>query len=576
MVEVEVEAATVKDNMGWTGLTTNNRFHYSKHPKLFAVGDGFIQTKPTNVQIANPSEEWLTIEKGEHIADFHLRPDFDEARVARAEENSYSKGDNGPTELAPSVERVVENTKHPNSNNSSLFNSSSYISSNSCSTKQHLNTHTTTQDFNNLGERPREARQHDEQKTVTTINTNIGAADKESTPFLFSPNSTGVVEFFAGVDIDRADRSTATWLFSDRFGLPQTGNPMSKKDPRTFSFIPEGWQKENKEREIESEPICLACDPDIEGELKKSPLCDMNWDELEKQRTSDEVRLFKEFIVSRKSTLVHDEMASPSEFVHKTTCPIHTTVENPNVRANNRSCSPDDRIFVREKVQEMKDLKLISESSAPWSSNIVVVRRNGKPRMCIDYRNLNRQTIRDVYDMPKIQDLHDCLQGAAWFSGLDCNAAFHQIPMADERSKDLTTFSIPGGGLWRYEVMPMGLINAPAVWSRFIDTALAQYRWDFVLTYADDILVYSKGSAEEHIQHLHKVFDALDKVGIRLKASKVMLGMKELPYLGMLIGVDGIRPDPAKTKAITELGFPTTTHLLRQVIGTFGLPQVHA
>ena len=140
--------------------------------------------------------------------------------------------------------------------------------------------------------------------------------------------------------------------------------------------------------------------------------------------------------------------------------------------------------------------------------------------MCIDYRNLNRQTIRDVYDMPKIQDLHDCLQGAAWFSGLDCNAAFHQIPMADERSKDLTTFSIPGGGLWRYEVMPMGLINAPAVWSRFIDSALAQYRWDFVLTYADDILVYSRGSAEDHIQHLHKVFDALDKVGIHSKHPK--------------------------------------------------------
>ena len=86
--------------------------------------------------------------------------------------------------------------------------------------------------------------------------------------------------------------------------------------------------------------------------------------------------------------------------------------------------------------------------------------------MCIDYRQLNKLTVQDAYPMPKIQDIMDCLKGSKWFTGIDCVQAFHQIPMADERSKDLTTFKGPTGELFRYRYMPMGLVNAMAVWSR--------------------------------------------------------------------------------------------------------------
>jgi hypothetical protein len=129
--------------------------------------------------------------------------------------------------------------------------------------------------------------------------------------------------------------------------------------------------------------------------------------------------------------------------------------------------------------------------------------------MAIDYRALNKVTVKDSYPMPRIQDLTDILKGTKWF--IDCVQAFHQIPMADERSKDLTTFRGPGGGLFRYRYMPFGLVNAMAVWSRFIDSVMAKYHFKSVLCYADDCLVYTKSdNVDDHITDLEKVFVQLE------------------------------------------------------------------
>jgi hypothetical protein len=131
----------------------------------------------------------------------------------------------------------------------------------------------------------------------------------------------------------------------------------------------------------------------------------------------------------------------------------------------------------------------------------VFIRKDGKTRMAIDYRQLNKCTVRDSYPMPRIQDLTDNLRGTRWFTGIDCAQAFHQIPMADERSKDLTTFRAPSGGLYRFRYMPFGLVNAMAVWSRFIETAMGRYQFKFVMCYADDCLVYTKSEkVEDHLR----------------------------------------------------------------------------
>ena len=190
--------------------------------------------------------------------------------------------------------------------------------------------------------------------------------------------------------------------------------------------------------------------------------------------------------------------------------------------------------------------------------------------MVIDYRSLNKVTVKDSYPMPKIQDLMDTLKGARWFTGVDCVQAFHQIPMANERSKDLTTFRGPGGGLFRYRYMPMGLVNAMAIWSRFIDSAMAEHQHDCVLCYADDCLIYTKSeSVDDHVRDIQKVFDELRKRGIKIKGSKLKLGCKRMPFLGIIITRDGMIPNPEKTKAIMALPLPKTLKQLRRVLGIF-------
>src|SRR6185312_1465756 len=129
--------------------------------------------------------------------------------------------------------------------------------------------------------------------------------------------------------------------------------------------------------------------------------------------------------------------------------------------------------------------------------------------------------------MPRVQDLMDNLKGTKWFTGIDCVQAFHQVPMASERDKDLTTFRGPSGGRFRYRYMPFGLVNAMAVWSRFIDTVMDNYRYKFVLCYADDCLVYTKSSSvDDHLQDVGKVFDELGANGIKVKASKLKIGLR--------------------------------------------------
>jgi len=189
--------------------------------------------------------------------------------------------------------------------------------------------------------------------------------------------------------------------------------------------------------------------------------------------------------------------------------------------------------------------------------------------MVIDYRELNKVTVRDTYPMPRIQDITDVLGGTNWFTGMDCVQAFHQIPMSDERSKDLTTFKGPIGGLYRYRYMPMGLINAMAIWSRLIDTTMDGAS-DCVLCYADDVLVHTKSqNVEDHVRDIRKAFARLDQSGIKIKASKLKVGLKSMPFLGIIIDKDGIKPNPEKTAAIDRLEYPRTLKQLRSVLGMF-------
>ena len=239
------------------------------------------------------------------------------------------------------------------------------------------------------------------------------------------------------------------------------------------------------------------------------------------------------------------------------------------IHARTRGCSPEDSNEFNKMLDKGIKEGVIEPSNAPWCSNAILIRKDGKVRMVIDYRQLNKVTVKDSYPMPRIQDVTDVLQGTNWFTGVDCVQAFHQIPMGDDRSKDLTTFKGPTGGLYRYRYMPMGLVNAMAVWSRFIDTAM-EGMGSSVLCYADDVLIFTKSKrVEDHIADLDKVFMRFEKYGIKIKASKLKIGMQFMPFLGIIITREGMKPNPEKTAAIEKLEYPRTLKQLRSILGMF-------
>ena len=237
-------------------------------------------------------------------------------------------------------------------------------------------------------------------------------------------------------------------------------------------------------------------------------------------------------------------------------------------RARVRSLSPTVRDQIRKEVVAQRDAGVIEPSSSPYASTVLLVPKpDGTVRFCIDYRALNRVTKRDGYLMPRVDDSLSALKGAQYFSSLDLTAAFNQIPMADA-SKDLTSFCTPEG-TWRYTRMPFGLVNGPAIFSRFIDTVMAGLKWTAVMVYMDDVLIFSP-SLEHHLESLEAVFKRIDEFGLRFKAKKCFIAVDEVRFLGHLVTRRGIKPDPQKTMAITDMEMPKTKDELRSVLGLFG------
>ncbi|GFX09898.1 retrovirus-related Pol polyprotein from transposon 297 [Trichonephila clavipes] len=227
--------------------------------------------------------------------------------------------------------------------------------------------------------------------------------------------------------------------------------------------------------------------------------------------------------------------------------------------------SPTERRIIHEEVQKMLDEGIVQPSESPWSSPVVLVRKkDGSWRFCVDYRKLNSVTKKDVYPLPRIDDTLDCLKGAKFFSSMDLRSGYWQIEI-DEADREKTAFITPEG-LYEFKVMPFGLCNAPATFERMMDNLLRNFKWTMCLCYLDDIIVFSE-TFEDHLIRIRLVLKCLQEAGLKLNSKKCLFAAQEVKILGHHVSSNGVRPDPDKIKAVRNFPPPKNIHDIRSFLG---------
>ena len=212
----------------------------------------------------------------------------------------------------------------------------------------------------------------------------------------------------------------------------------------------------------------------------------------------------------------------------------------------------------------MLEANIIRRSRSPWSFPVVIVdKKDGSKRFCVDFMKLNQITKRNSFPPPLIDDILALLGNAKFFSSLDLKSGYWQVLM-DERDKEKTAFACHKG-LFEFENMPYGLSNAPALFQELMSHVLAECT-DFATAYLDDIMVYSV-TLEDHLAHLNVIFEKLRQHGLKLKLKKCGFLKTEANYLGFIINKDGIKPDQKKVEAIRSLPVPTCVKEVRSFMG---------
>ena len=226
---------------------------------------------------------------------------------------------------------------------------------------------------------------------------------------------------------------------------------------------------------------------------------------------------------------------------------------------------------LKELKAQLKDLLekgFIRPSSSPWGAPVLFVRKkDGSLRMCIDYRQLNKVTVKNRYPLPRIDDLFDQLQGAMWFSKIDLRSGYHQVRIREEDIPK-TTFRTRYGH-YEFRAMSFGLTNAPVVFMNLMNNVFRSFLDLFVIVFIDDILVYSR-TESEHADHLRIVLGVLRDRELYAKFSKCEFWLKSVAFLRHVISDDGIRVDTQNIEALKTWPRPTTPTEVRSFLGLAG------
>lgn len=255
------------------------------------------------------------------------------------------------------------------------------------------------------------------------------------------------------------------------------------------------------------------------------------------------------------------EIGRTSRVEHRIDVQGHTPIKQKYYRV-----SPVVLNAMYEEVDKLLAAGIIRPSNSEWSSPVVMVKRvNGKYRMCIDYRKVNAVSKGDAYPLPFMENILDELRSAKYITTIDLNLAYHQVPV-EENSRTITTFTVPGRGLFEFTRMPFGLTGAPATFQRLIDTIITPEMRPHCFAYLDDIIIVSK-TFEEHLVWLRKVIKRIYEAGLTISEDKSIFCQSEVRYLGFKVNEFGLQPDQEKVAPVLEFPPPKNLKQLRRFLG---------
>uniref|UniRef100_A0A669DKA6 Gypsy retrotransposon integrase-like protein 1 n=1 Tax=Oreochromis niloticus TaxID=8128 RepID=A0A669DKA6_ORENI len=257
------------------------------------------------------------------------------------------------------------------------------------------------------------------------------------------------------------------------------------------------------------------------------------------------------------------------DFGHATHIKHHINLKDETpFKQRSRPIHPHDYEAVKKHLQALLDAGIIRESESPFSSPIVVVhKKNGDVRLCIDFRKLNLQTIRDAYALPNLEESFSALAGSQWFSVMDLKSGYYQIEMCEE-DKPKTAFVCPFG-FYEFNRMPQGITNAPSTFQRLMEKCMKDINLKEVLVFLDDLIVFSS-SLEDHETRLIHVLERLREYGLKLSPDKCRFFQTSVRYLGHIVSRDGVKTDPEKTEALKTWPRPQTLKELQSFLGFTG------
>jgi hypothetical protein len=287
---------------------------------------------------------------------------------------------------------------------------------------------------------------------------------------------------------------------------------------------------------------------------------------LDDKESSEQIPVKIQHVLQEFNSVFDEPMGLPPTRSFDHTIPLIPGAVPVNVRPYRYTPAQKDEI--EQQVREMLDKGIIQPSSSPFSSPVLLVKKkDGTWRFCVDYRHLNVITVKNKYPLPIIDELLDELSRAQWFTKLDLRAGYHQIrmKMSDEHKTAFKTHS----GHYEFRVIPFGLTSAPSTFQGGMNSILSPLLRRCVLVFVDDILIYS-ATLEDHVNHLRQLFQILVKHQLKVKQSKCSFAQQRLSYLGHIITPNGVSTDDDKIRVVQNWPVPGSVKELRSFLGLTG------